>query len=130
MGTRGIPFADSLCHDSPHVPARGAIRGSRAMQKSRTRPPLGGAVYFGLALALGTYFTFAAIQGNHGVFQRVEIEADIAMLRATRDRLAADLALIENLTRRLSDDYLDLDLLDQQAREVLGMARADDLVIR
>ena len=37
---------------------------------------------------------------------------------------------MENLTRRLSDNYLDLDLLDQQARSVLGMIRADEIVIR
>jgi cell division protein FtsB len=37
---------------------------------------------------------------------------------------------MENLTRRLSDDYLDLDLLDQQARDVLGLLRHDEIVIR
>jgi cell division protein FtsB len=37
---------------------------------------------------------------------------------------------MENLTTRLSDNYLDLDLLDQQARDVLGMIRADEIVIR
>jgi cell division protein FtsB len=37
---------------------------------------------------------------------------------------------MENLTHRLSDSYLDLDLLDQQARDVLGMIRADEIVIR
>ena len=37
---------------------------------------------------------------------------------------------MENLTRRLSDTYLDLDLLDEQARDVLGMVRADEIVIR
>jgi len=30
----------------------------------------------------------------------------------------------------LSDEFLDLDLLDQQARDVLGMIRADEIVIR
>ena len=35
-----------------------------------------------------------------------------------------------NLTHRLSDNYLDLDLLDQQARDVLGLIRADEIVIR
>jgi cell division protein FtsB len=37
---------------------------------------------------------------------------------------------MENLTRRLSDNYLDLDLLDEQARDVLGMIRADEIVIQ
>jgi cell division protein FtsB len=39
-------------------------------------------------------------------------------------------AEIENKTHRLSDEYLDLDLLDERARKVLGMARVDDVIIR
>lgn len=79
---------------------------------------------------LGVYFTFAAVQGDYGLFRRVEIAAE-------RDALSRDLAVLnteitqmENLTRRLSDTYLDLDLLDQQARSVLGMIRSDEIVIR
>ena len=37
---------------------------------------------------------------------------------------------MENLTKRMSDDYLDLDLVDEQARKVLGMVRSDEIVIR
>ena len=34
-----------------------------------------------------------------------------------------------NLTRRMSDDFLDLDLLDEQARVTLGFIRSDEIVI-
>ena len=44
--------------------------------------------------------------------------------------MRGEVARMENLTRRLSDKYLDLDLLDARAREVLGMIRADEIVIR
>ena len=54
----------------------------------------------------------------------------VPLLRAERDRLSAELAEIENRTRRLSDSYLDLDLLDQQAREILGYVRSDEIVLR
>jgi cell division protein FtsB len=37
---------------------------------------------------------------------------------------------MENLTLRLSDGFLDLDLLDEQARDVLGLIRSDEIVIR
>ena len=50
--------------------------------------------------------------------------------RSTRDRLAQELTQLTNLTRRLSDGFLDIDLLDQQARDVLGYMRADEIVIR
>ena len=65
-----------------------------------------------------------------GLFRRAEIQADRDSLAEQLDGLKADVARMENLTRRLSDDYLDLDLLDQQARDVLGVMRADEIVIR
>jgi cell division protein FtsB len=36
---------------------------------------------------------------------------------------------LRDRTRRMSDDYLDLDLLDERARSVLGLVRADEVVI-
>ena len=94
------------------------------------RPAITGLVYFVLVFCAGVYFTFAAVQGEMGLFRRAEIAAD-------RDKLAVQLAVLqkdvdrmENLTRRLSDDYLDLDLLDQQTRDVLGVLRPDEIVVR
>jgi cell division protein FtsB len=97
---------------------------------SRPRPALGAAIFLLLVFVLGSYFTFAAVQGDYGVFRRVQIDAEADVLRAQRDALARELAGVENKTRRLSDEFLDLDLLDQQAREILGLIRADEIVIR
>lgn len=36
---------------------------------------------------------------------------------------------MRNLTRRLSDHYLDLDLLDERACHVLGLMRPDKVII-
>ncbi|MEL7097948.1 MAG: septum formation initiator family protein [Pseudomonadota bacterium] len=95
-----------------------------------TRPALGTFAFFAVMFALAVYFTFAAVQGEFGLFQRAQIKAEARTLQARLDAVEADVARMENLTRRLSDDYLDLDLLDEQARSVLGMARTDELVIR
>lgn len=97
---------------------------------TRTRPSLGPALYFLLAFTLCSYFTFAAVQGDYGLFRRIQVDADAGILKAERDRLVAELAVLANKTHRLSDNYLDLDLLDQQARDVLGAVRTDELVIR
>ena len=97
---------------------------------NRARPSLGAAICLVLAVALGAYFTFAAVQGDYGVFRRVQIEAEADVLRLERDALASELAAIQNKTRRLSDGFLDIDLLDEQARDVLGMIRSDEIVIR
>jgi len=96
----------------------------------RTRPALGVLIFFTVAFGLGLYFTFAAVQGDYGLFRRAEIEGETRALQAQLDALQDQVARMENLTRRLSDDYLDLDLLDQQARDVLGLLRPDEIVIR
>ncbi|GHE01278.1 septum formation initiator [Defluviimonas sp. 20V17] len=100
------------------------------MAHSQRRPALGPVIFYSLAFVLASYFTFAAVQGDYGVFRRVRIEADIQQLTAERDQLREELAVLKNKTHRLTDNYLDLDLLDQQVRKVLGYMRADEIVIR
>ena len=98
---------------------------------TRIAPPaLGTFTFFAVAFALCVYFTFAAVQGDFGLFRRVEITAEAEVLQLQLIQVKADVEQMENLTRRLSDDYLDLDLLDEQVRSVLGMARADEIIIR
>lgn len=97
---------------------------------TRSRPAFGVLIYSFVAFAVGAYFTFAAIQGDYGLFRRAEIEAERKALQEQLDNLTAQVARMENLTRRLSDEFLDLDLLDQQARDILGLLRSDEIVIR
>lgn len=94
-----------------------------------SRPAMGAVIYFSGAVLFGLYFTFAAVQGEYGLFRRAEIDAHARDLQADLDKLQIEVARMENLTRRLSDTYLDLDLLDERARDVLGMVRADEIVI-
>lgn len=87
-------------------------------------------IYVIVCIALSAYFAFSAVQGPLGVVTRVETNAEQARLARIRDRLAGDVAALSNKTHRLSDRYLDLDLLDERARAVLGYMRVDDLAIR
>ncbi|RYI13763.1 MAG: septum formation initiator family protein [Acetobacteraceae bacterium] len=100
------------------------------MSAVHTQRGLGGLAYLAFACALGVYFTFAAVQGDYGMFARVAIKAEAASLQTEQEKLSAELAEMQNLTHRLSDDYLDLDLLDQQTRDVLGYMRSDEIAIR
>ncbi|MGJ8556898.1 MAG: FtsB family cell division protein [Sulfitobacter geojensis] len=95
-----------------------------------SRPAFGTLFFFAIAFALSLYFTFAAVQGDFGLFRRAEIVAESEDLRHKLTQVEYDVARMENLTKRMSDDYLDLDLLDEQARRVLGMVRSDEIVIR
>ena len=95
-----------------------------------SKPAFGPILFLAIAFALSLYFMFAAIQGDFGLFRRAEILAEANDMRDQLVAVRAEVAQMENLARRLSGDYLDLDLLDEQARSVLGMVRADEIVIR
>ncbi len=81
-------------------------------------------------LLLMAYFAFAAIQGDFGHFRRNQVNAESFHLQAELAQLQELRGYLENKTHRLSDKYLDLDLLDEQARKILGMAREDEIIIR
>jgi len=99
------------------------------MSATPKRPSIGVVVYFAAMFSLGLYFTFASVQGDFGLFRRVQIDAEAASLALEKDRLAVEVASLENKTKRMSDDYLDLDLLDQQARDILGLIRSDEIAL-
>jgi cell division protein FtsB len=100
------------------------------MAVKRTYPGWGTLVAFGFAFGLGMYFTFAAVQGDYGIFRRVEIISDATKLKQELDVLEHEVARMENATRRMSDEFLDLDLLDQQVRDVLGYIGNTEIVMR
>ena len=100
------------------------------MKTRGRRLSLGFGLYILLTFALGMYFTFASVQGDFGLLRRMQINSDSMTLERELAALRAEVAEYRSKTRRLSDDYLDLDLLDQQARDILGFARADEIVLR
>jgi len=100
------------------------------MNIQRTYLGLGMLLATGFMLGLGMYFTFAAVQGDYGIFRRAEIISDAAKLELELNLLKYEVARMENATRRMSDEFLDLDLLDQQVRDVLGYIGKTEIVIR
>jgi len=87
---------------------------------------------FDAALAIVTFvalvnFLHYAIQGDHGLFALVELQRDrtalaqeVAALRLEREELATRI-------EGLQGPSLDLDLLDERARAVLGLMRDDEV---
>jgi cell division protein FtsB len=94
------------------------------------RSGIAGTVFAVAVIALMCYLSFAALQGEHGLFSLLRVEAQESHLRAELAQLQAERATIANKTRRLSTEHLDVDLLDEQARKVLGLGRPDEIIIR
>lgn len=98
------------------------------ISRNPNRLPVASLIFYSLFGLGALYSVFAAVQGPSGILRRVQIESETAELIGERDALRAEVEHMANLTRRLSDDYLDLDLLDERARAMLGLARADEAI--
>ena len=86
-------------------------------------------VSLGMIAGMG-FFTYAALQGEYGMFRLFQVQAQESRLISELEVLSEDRERLQNRTRRLSNQYLDLDLLDERARKVLGLARGDEIIIR
>ena len=70
------------------------------------------------------------MQGDYGLFRRAEIISVAQKLEAELAMLQNEVERMRNLTLRMSDECLDLDLLDEQARDILGQIRSDEVIIQ
>ena len=75
-------------------------------------------------------FAHSGLQGDHGLAAHREAEAEERRLRIELSALGAEREALANKVLRLSGRHLDLDLLDERARAVLGLVREDELVVR
>ena len=74
------------------------------------------------------YFSYVAIFGNNGLKSYIDLEFEIIELNNNFNSLEKIMHELEIKTSKLSDN-LDLDLLDQQSRTVLGLIRTDEIMI-
>ena len=75
-------------------------------------------------------FAHSGLQGDHGLAAYHDARQEAARIAAELEDLRAERMALANKVRRLSDDYLDLDLLEERARDALGVVRPDELVVR
>jgi len=98
------------------------------MQRMDPGPVLILAAWAGIVGAIGI-FLWSGLAGPHGLARLAEAETAEAGLEARLAALRERRAAAENRVRRLGPEHLDLDLLDERARAVLGLARPDEMVI-
>ncbi len=109
----------------------GRCKKAEQMSVTQTRPAIGSIMVFLAGIHLGRLFHLCGCARRlWGVSSGADPRRSRSAWCTSATSLKLALAEMENLTKRLSDEYLDLDLLDQQARDVLGYLRADEIVIR
>ena len=82
-----------------------------------------------VCLILCFYFIIASFKGEFGVSSKYQLLAKEKDLAKELKLVNEKTMLINNKIRRLSHDSLDLELLDQQARKILGLIGEDELIV-
>ena len=82
-----------------------------------------------VCLILSLYFIIASFNGEFGVSAKYNLLAKEKVLANELDIINEKTKTIKNRIKRLSDSSLDLELLDQQARIILGMIGEEELIV-
>ncbi len=82
-----------------------------------------------LAAAFLSYFSFHAVNGDLGLNASIKLERKKAMLVSRLANLKKERHALEERARLLKDGTLEKDMLDQEARANLEVARPDEIVI-
>lgn len=82
-----------------------------------------------ISLVVLSYFGFHAYQGDYGLAAKVRLELRIAVLEEERAALEATRAKLEKRLALVRDGTLEKDMLDEQARRSLNLARENEIVI-
>ena len=61
--------------------------------------------------------------------ENISLMISLSNFQKKLDQIRTVNSQLENNVHRLSKDYLDLDLLDQQARKILGFAKSNEIII-
>ena len=83
---------------------------------------------FFLALAIA-YFGYHALTGEQGVLNWLVVEAEIRETEAELVVATAQREDLEETAARLRSDSLDLDYLDERARDVLNVAHPREFIV-
>jgi cell division protein FtsB len=84
--------------------------------------------YF-VAISIMCYFTFFIVFGNKGLTQLFALRIQIKNKELIKQEIYAKMQYKKDMVKNLNLESLDLDLLDEQARKVLGYAGKNEIVI-
>ena len=80
-------------------------------------------------VAFYIYLAFHALSGSQGVMRWVDYESDIAKYQTKLDAAQTERARLDKTADALRADHLDLDLLDEKARELVFVSRPNEVTI-
>ncbi|MCW5749747.1 MAG: septum formation initiator family protein [Alphaproteobacteria bacterium] len=76
-----------------------------------------------------SYFGYHAIEGDRGLQAYARLSQEVTIAQQALAETGRERREMERRVSLLRADRLDLDMLDEQARRILGLVRADEIVI-
>lgn len=75
------------------------------------------------------YFSYHMVQGDRGLFAYLKLNHEIEKAETTLLMTESEMHVLQNRVKLLDPAELDLDMLDERSRNVLGLAHPDEIVI-
>ena len=75
------------------------------------------------------YFSYHLIEGDRGLFAYLKLQHDIERAEEVYQITEAEKRALEKRVELLRPENLDVDMLEERSREVLGLAHPDEIVI-
>ena len=82
-----------------------------------------------ICVGLICYFSYHMISGGRGILAYFKLNSQITSLRSELEMVRAERISLEHSANLLKSDSLDLDLLEKQAKEILGYAKPQEMVL-
>jgi cell division protein FtsB len=83
-----------------------------------------------MILLMLLYFVFHSIYGSRGVIAYFKLQAELESAHNKLNMLRAERLEIENKAKLLRPGSLDIDMLDEKARNILGIVSPNEQVFR
>ena len=75
------------------------------------------------------YFGYYLVEGDRGLYAYVRLSGELVKAENTLSETSAERRRLEHRVSLMRPNGLDTDMLDEQARLVLGRVRSDEMVI-
>jgi cell division protein FtsB len=75
------------------------------------------------------YFGWFALYGRHGLVNYAKVQREVELRQADLDRIGAERTALERRVNLLKPESIDPDLLEERARDALGLTGPNELVL-
>ena len=75
------------------------------------------------------YFSYHLIEGDRGLFAYLKLQHEIVKAEAVYQVTEVEKQALEKRVSLLRPENLDIDMLEERSRDVLGLAHPDEIVI-